>query len=81
MNTLAEIEAAIPRLTVEEINTLSQKLDRLRTERQKRGAVDLAAWWAGIEHLSPENAEAFAADVEAGRAEMNRPIRLAEWES
>ena len=81
MSTLAEIEAALPKLTVEEIDSLTRKLQRVRAERQPKQPRSLVQWWSEMEHMSPEEAEAFARDIEAGRAEMNRPVHLPEWES
>ena len=76
MSTLAEIEAALPGLTVEELGALAGRLAEMKSSGvEKRRVVtgdDAVRWWREIEHLPPAEAEAFARDVESGRAELNR---------
>ncbi len=84
MSTLAEIEAALPELSWEEMDALERRLHELRATREATGlpftGIDAIQWWRQISHLPPDEAEAFARDVEAGRSEMNRPLGVPRWE-
>ncbi|HEY5779285.1 MAG TPA: hypothetical protein VIT00_11145 [Terrimicrobiaceae bacterium] len=84
MSTLAEIEAAIPELTAEEMDALARKLDEIRAVRRGRKQVftgnDAVRWWREMKHLLADEAEAFARAVDAARAEMNRPPTAPRWE-
>jgi hypothetical protein len=37
-------------------------------------------WWRKREHMSPEEGEEFARDVEAVRRDLNMPPKTPEWE-
>jgi len=84
MSTLAEIEAALPELSREEMDALERRLHELRAEREAGERTftgnDAVRWWRQMSHLPPDEAEAFARDVEAGRREMNRPPGAPRWE-
>ena len=78
MSTLAEIEAAAAELSAEEIEALERRLRMVKTTRPFTGR-DAVRWWAEFKHLPPEEAEAFASDVEKARREMNRPPIAPTW--
>ena len=84
MSTLAEIEAVLPDLSGEELGALERRLHELRSSHGAAPKIftglDAVLWWNEIEHLPLEEAEAFARDVEAGRAEVNRPPVAPGWE-
>jgi hypothetical protein len=84
MSTLAEIEAAIPELTAEEMDALARKLDEIRAVRRGKEHAftgdDAVRWWREMKHLPADEAKTFASDVEAARAEMNRPPTAPRWE-
>ena len=82
MSTVAEIEAAMDRLSAEELRRL---IDRLVSRSALAGAVrpktgaELVSIWPRLFHLSPAEAEALGADVEAARARQPLP-RPPAWE-
>jgi hypothetical protein len=81
MSTLAEIEAAIPSLSAAELDSLARKVEEARAKRVGRsGSDDLANWLRRRKPMLPDDADAFAKDVEAAREMMNRPVRLPEWD-
>ena len=84
MSTLAEIVAALPSLKSEEAEALERRLHALNEARRNDGKVftgsDAVRWWREREHLPPEEAEAFARDVEKAHREMNRPPAPPAWE-
>jgi len=41
--------------------------------------TDAARWWREREHWPADERAAFARDLEAARAEMNRPPRAHQW--
>ena len=71
-----EIEAAIARLPAEEQASLRDRLLARPTTKPKTGA-ELAALWPNSFHLTPQEADEFARDLEA--AHQNPPKALA-WE-
>jgi hypothetical protein len=78
MSTLAEIEAAMPALTLEELKHLERLLNRLTRERANvtrpftgREAI---AWWRETEHLGVAEGGALAADIASARAEIRPPV-------
>ena len=83
MSTLAEIEAVLLSLKSDEMEVLEQRLHALNVARRDGGKVftgnDAVRWWKEREHLPPEEAEAFASDVEAARRQMNRPPVPPTW--
>jgi hypothetical protein len=89
MSKLLEIEAAAAALPPEELEALEKRLHELNVAR--RGgkvftAIDAARWWRertamsrDEAAMSRDEAASFADDVEAGRAEMNRPPPPSPW--
>ena len=84
MLTLAEIEAAIGSLAMADVEKLEAHIHVMKAARRKEAAIftgrDAIAWWRNREQLDPADAEEFARDVEAGRAEASSPPRVVEWE-
>jgi len=78
MSTLAEIEAAVPALTLEELNRLERFLKSLTRERASLTGTftgrEAIAWWRETEHLGSVEADAFAADIASARAEIQPPV-------
>ncbi len=83
MSTLEEIEAAIPGLTPDEIDGLARRLDEIRASRAGHRTdftgEDAVRWWREITHLSPDEAEAFARDIEGVHTEVNKPPTPPPW--
>jgi hypothetical protein len=78
MSTAAEIEAALPALSVEELRHLNLVVEtalRTRTSPPTIMAEEAADWWDRLGYPSEAEAEAFAADVEAARKIGNQPPR------
>ena len=83
MSTLAEIEAAVSTLPLPELRELEGFVVTSRQRRERAGAFtgrDAIRLWQEMEHLSPDEAEAFGRDVEEGRRMMNQPPKPPEWE-
>ena len=83
MSTLAEIEAAVSTLPLPELRELEDYVVTSRQRRERAGAFtgrDAIRLWQEMEHLPPDEAEAFARDVEEGRRMMNQPPKPLEWE-
>jgi hypothetical protein len=81
VRTLDEIERALPGLRTEELVHLDDVLDAtLRTRRKRFTGNDAVLWWRGRARMTVEDAEAFAADVAAGRKETNLPPSTPRWE-
>jgi hypothetical protein len=76
MRTAVEIEAAIERLPAAEQAKLRDRLLGRTATKPKTGA-ELAALWPGCFHLTSQEADDFARDLEA--AGQNPPKALA-WE-
>ena len=78
MSTLAEIEAAVRGLTLDELRQLEGLLwDLARRRANKAGPFtgrEAIAWWRESEHLGATEAESFAMDVEAARSEIEAPV-------
>lgn len=54
-----------------------------RQRKERAGAFtgrDAIRLWQEMEHLSPDEAEAFGRDVEEGRRMMNQPPKPLAWE-
>jgi len=81
MSTLAEIEAAMPGLSLEELRQLERFLKSLTGERANAARTftgrDAIRWWNASERLGVAEAEALAADINAARAEVDPP--LSRW--
>lgn len=82
MSTLAEIEAAVEALTLDELRRLEGLLHSLTRERAGaphtftgREAID---WWRETERLGAEEADSFAIDLESARAKVGAP--LSRWD-
>jgi len=76
MDTLLEIEAAVPSLSTEELTRLDAVVEATLRRRSATPVVtarDALDWWEKVERFSPEEGEAFARDIEAGRAAANQP--------
>ena len=76
MSTLLEIEAAVPSLSTEELTHLDAVVEATLRRRSATPVVtarDALDWWEKVERFSPEEGEAFARDIEAGRAATNLP--------
>ncbi len=81
MSTLADIKAALPGLSPADLAELDGTVDFLLRVRPRRFTGRDAAKWACIrERLDEKEAEAFAADIEAGRKETNIPPATVRWE-
>jgi len=78
MSTLAEIEAAMPGLTLDELKRLERFLVSLTRERANIARPftgrEAIAWWHEMEHLGAAEAGAFAADIASARAEIRPPV-------
>lgn len=83
MSTLAEIEAAAARLNAAELEQLERRVHELALARRGVAKVftgaDAARWWRERENWPAEKSATFAEDIEAARAEMNRPPREHPW--
>ena len=80
--SLQEIEAAVSKLSSEELKRLTDFLSSFRREhpngaRTFKGA-EAIAWWHEVEHLGFGEADAFAADIASARAEVRPPV--SRWE-
>jgi hypothetical protein len=78
VNTAAEIEAALPALSVDELRRLHLAVPtalRARTSPPTLTADAAADWWDRLGHPTEAEAEAFAANVEAARQIGNQPPR------
>ena len=76
MSTLLEIEAAVPSLSTEELTHLDAVVEATLRRRSATPVVtarDALDWWEKVERFSLEEGEAFARDIEAGRAALNQP--------
>ncbi len=84
MSTLAEIEVAAASLSAIELERLERRVHELALARRAGAKVftghDAARWWRERAHWPAGDAESFAHDVEAARAEMNVPPRTPSWE-
>jgi hypothetical protein len=81
MSTLAEIEKALPKLSTEELVRLDGAVEAtLQMRRKVFTGSDAANWWRERERMTVEDAETFAADVEAVRREANRLPAAPRWE-
>jgi hypothetical protein len=81
MSTLSEIEAALPKLSTEELARLDDAVEAtLRARRKAFTGRDAARWWKEHERMPLDDADAFAADVEVARREANRPPPEPRWE-
>jgi hypothetical protein len=82
MSTVGEIEAAIDRLPAAEQcrvrDWLSSRLLPAESMRAKTGAELAKTWSAGF-HLTPTEADEFAADLDALRARQ-APPKAPAWE-
>jgi len=82
MSTLAEIEAAVPALSLDELRQLERFLQSLTGERANASRTftgrDAICWWNKSERLGVAEAEAFLADINAARAEVDPP--LSRWD-
>ena len=83
MSTLAEIEAAVARLSAAELEQLERRVHELALMRRATSKVftgaDAARWWSQREHEPAEEGAAFASAIEAARSEMNRPLHSQPW--
>ena len=81
MSTLAEIKAALPGLSVAELSDLDGTVNfMLRVRPKPFTGRDAVQWWRSRARLDEKEAEAFAADIEAGRKEMNVPPSEPRWD-
>jgi hypothetical protein len=81
MSTVMEIEKALPALSTEDLLRVDGAVEAtLRTRRKVFTGHDAVRWWESRERMTVEDAGAFAADVEAGRREANRPPAECRWE-
>jgi hypothetical protein len=81
--SLQELEAEISRLPREELDTLALRIEEIRQQYPAPTVctgADAIKFWSEMEHLTPEEADAFAADVEEGRRLMNQPPQVREWD-
>lgn len=80
MSMLAEIEAAVSKLTLDELKQLEIFLNSLKIKRAHRifAGREAIAWWRKATHLTPPEAEFFAADMQAARTEIGMPA--SRWE-
>ena len=76
MSTVVEIEAAIARLPSTEQATLRDRLLKRATTKPKTGG-ELAALWPACFHLTTQEADDFARDLEAAR---QSPPKALVWE-
>jgi hypothetical protein len=76
MNTAVEIEAAIERLPSAEQAKLRIRLLE-RTETKPKTGAELAALWTKCFHLTTQEADDFARDLEAAR---QSPPKALVWE-
>ena len=81
MSTLADIEKALPNLSMDELVRLDGAVGAtLQMRRKVFTGRDAARWWGERERMTVEDAETFAADMEAVRSEGNRPPAAPRWE-
>jgi hypothetical protein len=84
MSTLAKIEADVATLSPAEMEALEKRLHELNLARRAGRKVftgsDAVEWWRGRKHMSPEDGEEFARDVEAARRNLNSPPKAPGWE-
>ena len=75
MSTLAEIEVALSNLTLDELRQVENFLKNLTTARADGICTGREAilWWRETEHLTPSEAESFAADLQSARAAIGAP--------
>jgi hypothetical protein len=76
MSTAVEIEAAIRDLPVEEQGKLRERLLKDISPAPKTGA-ELAALWPASFHLTTQEADDFARDLETSR---QSPVKPPAWE-
>jgi hypothetical protein len=76
MSTAVEIESALERLPSAEQAKLRARLLERTAAKPKTGA-ELAALWPSCFHLTPQEADDFAQDLEAAR---QRPPKAVVWE-
>ena len=81
MSTVMEIVKALPALRTAALLRLHGAVAAtLQARRKVFTGLDAVRWWESRERMSIEDGEAFAADVEAGRREANRPPAECRWE-
>lgn len=81
MSTLSEIKAALPGLSPADLVELNGAVDFLLRRHPRRFTGRDAANWARTrQRLDEKEAEAFAADIEAGRRETNTSPAALRWE-
>jgi hypothetical protein len=76
VSTVLEIEAAIEKLPVAEQATLRARLSERAATKPKTGA-ELAALWPGCFHLTTQEADDFARELESSR---QFPPKALVWE-
>ncbi len=81
MSTLVEIKASLPGLSSADLVELNGAVDfLLRTSPRRFTGRDAAVWARARRRLEEKEAEAFAADIEAGRRETNLSPTAPRWE-